>query len=375
VKAILVLEDGTVFEGESVGQAGRALGEVVFDTAMVGYQQAFTDPSFRGQILTLTYPLIGNYGTNDEDYESPRCQIAGLVVKEVCHAPSNFRSGESLGRFLRRHGVVGITGVDTRALTRRLRTAGVMMGAISTDETGEETLQRIRSSPGYDDTDLVEIVSTGEPYDWPPNGGVYGLEAGLRIVVLDYGIRRSILRNLCELGCRPLVMPCRATAAEVLAERPDGVLLSPGPGDPARLGYAVETVRGLLGEVPILGICLGNQMLAYALGAKTFKLKFGHRGGNHPVRCLLTGRVRITSQNHGYAVDGDSLAGTPARVSQVNLNDGTVEGLECPELRAFSIQYHAEASPGPLDSRGIFKQFVQRIREPERWEEIEPEVW
>ena len=375
MKAILVLEDGTVFEGESIGRAGRTLGEVVFDTAMVGYQQAFTDPSFRGQILTLTYPLIGNYGTNDEDYESPRCQIAGLVVKEVCHAPSNFRSGESLGQFLKRHEVVGIAGVDTRALTRRLRTAGVMMGAISTDETGEEALQRIRSSPGYDDTDLVEIVSTGEPYDWPPNGGVYGLEAGLRIVVLDYGIRRSILRNLCELGCRPLVMPCRATAAEVLAERPDGVLLSPGPGDPARLGYAVETVRGLLGEVPILGICLGNQMLAYALGAKTFKLKFGHRGGNHPVRCLLTGRVRITSQNHGYAVDGDSLAGTPARVSQVNLNDGTVEGLECPELRAFSIQYHAEASPGPLDSRGIFKQFVQRIREPERWEEIEPEVW
>ena len=375
MKAILVLEDGTVFEGESIGRAGRTLGEVVFDTAMVGYQQAFTDPSFRGQILTLTYPLIGNYGTNDEDYESPRCQIAGLVVKEVCHAPSNFRSGESLGRFLRRHGVVGITGVDTRALTRRLRTAGVMMGAISTDETGEEALQRIRSSPGYDDTDLVEIVSTGEPYDWPPDGGVYGLEAGLRIVVLDYGIRRSILRNLCDLGCRPLVMPCRATTAEVLAERPDGVLLSPGPGDPARLGYAVETVRGLLGEVPILGICLGNQMLAYALGGKTFKLKFGHRGGNHPVRCLLTGRVRITSQNHGYAVDGDSLAGTPARVSQVNLNDGTVEGLECPELRAFSIQYHAEASPGPLDSRGIFKQFVQRIREPERWEEIEPEVW
>jgi len=375
VKAILVLEDGTLFEGESIGQPGRTLGEVVFDTAMVGYQQAFTDPSFRGQILTLTYPLIGNYGTNDEDYESPRCQIAGLVVKEVCHAPSNFRSGESLGQFLKRHEVVGIAGVDTRALTRRLRTAGVMMGAISTDETGEEALQRIRSSPGYDDTDLVEIVSTGEPYDWPPDGGVYGLEAGLRIVVLDYGIRRSILRNLCDLGCRPLVMPCRATTAEVLAERPDGVLLSPGPGDPARLGYAVETVRGLLGEVPILGICLGNQMLAYALGGKTFKLKFGHRGGNHPVRCLLTGRVRITSQNHGYAVDGDSLAGTPARVSQVNLNDGTVEGLECPDLRAFSIQYHAEASPGPLDSRGIFKQFVQRIREPERWEEIEPEVW
>jgi len=381
VKAILVLEDGSVFEGQSIGRPGRALGEVVFDTAMVGYQQAITDPSFRGQILTFTYPLIGNYGTNREDFESPRCQVAGLVVRELCEVPSNFRSENSLQEFLARHGVVGIAGVDTRALTRRLRTVGVMMGAISTDETPEEALRRVEESPDYGDLDLVAQVSTPTPYEWSPHHGAgaaqvqVGPEDRPRIVALDYGIRASILRNLYELGCRPIVLPCKATAEQVLEEEPDGVVLSPGPGDPARLGYATETIRGLLGRVPIFGICLGNQMLAYALGGKTFKLKFGHRGGNHPVRDLTTGRVRITSQNHGYAVDPESMVRTAARVSQINLNDGTVEGLECPDLRAFSIQYHAEASPGPLDSKGIFKQFVGRIREPGRWEEIVAEVY
>ena len=381
MKAILVLEDGTVFEGESVGRPGRALGEVVFDTAMVGYQQALTDPSFKGQLLTFTYPLIGNYGTNDEDYESPRFQAAGLIVKEMCEVPSNFRCEESLDEFLKSHGVVGIAGVDTRALTRRLRRAGVMMGAISTDESPEEALKRIKASPAYGEVDLVEQVSTPTPYEWQP-----GQEAGtaqarmdfeqrLKIVVMDYGIRAGILRNLHGLGCRAIVMPCKATAEQVLEEKPDGVVLSPGPGDPERLGYAIETVRGLLGKTPIFGICLGNQMLAYALCGKTFKLKFGHRGGNHPVRDLTTGRVRITSQNHGYAVDPASLMGSEAKVSQINLNDETVEGLEAPGLRAFSIQYHAEASPGPLDSKGIFRQFVERIREPERWSEIVAEVY
>jgi len=380
VRAILVLQDGTVYEGVSIGQPGRALGEVVFDTAMVGYQQAFTDPSFRGQILTLTYPLIGNYGTNDEDYESSRCQIAGLVVKEMCEVPSNFRSTETLGGFLKRHGVVGISGVDTRGLTRKLRDVGVMMGAISTDETPQEALQRIKNSPAYGEVDLVPQVSTASLYQWAPVGRPGGEarprggEEGLRIAVVDYGIRASILRNLWELGCQPIVMPCASTAEEVLAAQPDGVLLSPGPGDPRRLGYAVETVRGLLGKVPIFGICLGSQVLGYALGGEIFKLKFGHRGGNHPVRDEITGRIRITSQNHGYAVDRESMAKSPAIVSQINLNDGTVEGIECPSLRAFAIQYHAEASPGPLDSRGIFKQFLQRIREPERWEEIVAEV-
>jgi carbamoyl-phosphate synthase small subunit len=388
LKAILVLTDGTVFEGESIGIPGRTLGEVVFSTGMVGYQQAFTDPSFRGQILTLTYPLIGNYGTNDEDYESPQCQIAGLVVKEICEAPSNFRSTESLGDFLKRHNVIGVKGVDTRALTRKLRDVGVMMGAISTDETPAEALQRIKDNPGYGDTDFVQLVSTAEPYEWRPPHPSFpsrGLERGgpqnkgedterLRIAVIDYGIRVSILGNLYLLGCLPIVLPCSATADEVLALKPDGVLLSPGPGDPARLGPQVEAVRQLLGKKPILGICLGNQLIGHAIGGKTFKLKFGHRGGNHPVQCRITKRVRITSQNHGYAVDADSLAKSPGAASQINLNDGTVEGIECPDLRAFSIQYHAEASPGPLDSRGIFGQFVQRIREPERWEQIEPEV-
>jgi carbamoyl-phosphate synthase small subunit len=371
LKAVLVLKDGTVFEGESIGQPGRTLGEVVFDTTMVGYQQCLTDPSFRGQILAFTYPLIGNYGANREDFESERCQTAGIVVRELCEAPSNFRSGFPLGQFLTEHGVVGIAGVDTRALTRKLRTAGVMMGAISTDETPAEVLTRINANPGYGDMDLVEVVSTAEPYEWQPAATPGD---GPRIVALDYGMRRSILRNLSALGCRVIVMPCKTTADQVLEERPDGVILSPGPGDPARLGYAVATVRGLLGKVPVFGICLGNQLLGAALGGTTFKLKFGHRGGNHPVKCLQTGRITITSQNHGYALDAASLDGTGAIISRVNLNDQTVEGLECPDLRAFSIQYHAEASPGPLDSRGIFKQFVDRIREPKRWTGIAAEV-
>lgn len=380
MRAILVLEDGTVFEGQSIGRAGRTLGEVVFDTAMVGYQQCLTDPSLRGQILTFTYPLIGNYGANSEDFESSICQAAGVVVREACEEPSNFRSEGKLGGFLQEQGVVGIAGVDTRALTRKLRTVGVMMGAISTDESADEVLRRIKESPSYGDIDLVEQVSTPTPYEWQP-----GLTSGrsqprmdfedrLKIVCMDYGIRESILRNLHALGCRCIVMPCKATAEQVLEEKPDGVLLSPGPGDPKRLTYAVECVKGLVEEVPIFGICLGNHLLATALGGTTFKLKFGHRGGNHPVKDLKTGRVTITSQNHGYAVDAQSVQGTGAVVSRINLNDDTVEGLECESLRAFSIQYHAEASPGPLDSRGIFKQFVDRMREPDRWAQIAPEV-
>jgi carbamoyl-phosphate synthase small subunit len=374
VKATLVLSDGTVFEGGSIGQPGRALGEVVFSTGMVGYQQAFTDPSFRGQILTLTYPLIGNYGTNGEDYESSCCQIAGLVVKEMCDMPSNFRCQESLGSFLTRHSVVGIAGIDTRALTRKLRDVGVMMGAISTDETVGEVLRRIADNPYYGDIDFVQMVSTKQPYEWKPKGGDADTEDRLKIVVLDYGIRESILRNLWSVGCRPIVLPCTATAADILEEKPDGVLFSPGPGDPRRLDYAIVAMQGVLGRVPVLGICLGNQLLGCAVGGSIFKLKFGHRGGNHPVKCLLSGRIRITSQNHGYAVDADSIGSNGPVISMLNLNDNTVEGLEYPQERAFSIQFHAEASPGPLDSRGIFKQFVQRIRHPEQWRECVAEV-
>jgi len=381
VKAILLLEDGTVYEGKSIGKPGRALGEVVFDTAMVGYQQCLTDPSFRGQILTFTYPLIGNYGSNDEDFESGQCQAAGLVVREICDEPSNFRSDGSLNDFMKQHGLIGIAGVDTRALTRKLRNVGVMMGAISTDETPAEALKRIADSPKYAEVDLVELVSTPNPYEWQPGvrlGKVQpriDFDDRLRIVAMDYGIRESILHNLHRLSCRCIVMPAKATADQVLEEKPDGVLLSPGPGDPARLGYVMDTVRGLLGKVPIFGICLGNHMLTHALGGKTFKLKFGHRGGNHPVKDFTTGRVRITSQNHGYAADPATLEGSGVEITQINLNDQTVEGLDHAGLRAFSIQYHAEASPGPLDSKGIFKQFVQRIREPKRWREILPEVW
>ena len=376
MKAILALEDGTVFEGESIGRTGCTIGEVVFDTAMVGYQQCLTDPSFRGQILTFTYPLIGNYGANSEDFESSRCQAAGLVVREVCGDPSNFRSESQLGAFAHEHALVGIAGIDTRALTRRLRTIGVMMGGVSTEDTAEELLKKVKDSPDYGDIDLVAQVSTPTPYEWQPGLSAdhaqprMDFDERLKIVCMDYGIRESILRNLHALGCRCLVMPCSVTAEEVLGEKPDGVLLSPGPGDPKHLGYAVECVKGLLGKVPIFGICLGNQMLATALGGDTFKLKFGHRGGNHPVKDLRTGRVTITSQNHGYAVDAESLEASGARISRINLNDDTVEGLECDDLRAFSIQYHAEASPGPLDSRPIFEQFVQRIREPQRWSEI-----
>jgi carbamoyl-phosphate synthase small subunit len=324
--------------------------------------------------------MIGNYGSNDEDFESAHCQAAGVVVRELCDVPSNFRSREGLGDFLRRHGVVGIAGVDTRAITRKLRRVGVMMGTISTDETPDKALARVKESPGYGEMDLVELVSTPTPYEWEPGRMSRIAQArtdhdgALRIVVVDYGVRRSILKNLHALGSRPIVLPCRARAEHVLEEKPDGVLLSPGPGDPRRLDYAVKTVQALLGEVPLFGICLGNQLLGHALGGDIFKLKFGHRGGNHPVRCNMTGMVRITSQNHGYSVRPESLEGSGATVSQTNLNDDTVEGIECPEMRAFSIQYHAEASPGPLDSRGIFGQFVRRIRDPDRWREIVPEV-
>ena len=376
MKAILALEDGTVFEGESIGKTGCTIGEVVFDTVMVGYQQCLTDPSFRGQILTFTYPLIGNYGANSEDFESGRCQAAGLVVREVCSDPSNFRSETSLNEFAREYGLVGIAGIDTRALTRRLRTVGVMMGGVSTEDTGDELLRKVKESPGYGDIDLVAEVSTENPYEWQPGLAAENAQPRmefddrLKIVCVDYGIRESILRNLHALGCRCLVMPCGVTSADVLEEKPDGVLLSPGPGDPKLLDYAVDCVKGLLGKVPLFGICLGNQLLATALGGDTFKLKFGHRGGNHPVKDLRTGRVTITSQNHGYAVEEESIEGSGARISRINLNDNTVEGLECDNLRAFSIQYHAEASPGPLDSRPIFEQFIRRIREPDRWAEI-----
>ena len=355
MRAILALEDGTVFEGESLGAPGRTYGEVVFNTGMTGYQEILTDPSYAGQIVCLTYPLVGNYGINEEDFESRRVQVEGFVVRESEETPSNWRSGKSLDSFLKSRELVAIEGVDTRALTRELRVRGVMMGAISTDESPDQILDRIRHSPGYGGIDFVRKVTAEEPYVWKAEG-----ERKRRVALLDCGVKYNIMRSLAQLGCETTVFPCTATPEQILEHDPDGIMLSPGPGDPAELGYVVETVKNLAGKKPLMGVCLGNQLLAYAYGSRTFKLKFGHRGSNHPVKDLATGRVYITSQNHGYAVDPNELTGG-MEVAHLNLNDGTVEGLRHRELPIFSIQYHPEASPGPADSGYFFKQFVEMI--------------
>ena len=361
--AHLVLEDGSVYRGEAFGAGRSAHGEVVFSTSMTGYQEMLTDPSFAGQIVVPTYPLIGNYGINERDFESARVQVAGFVVREHSARPSHTLSTSTLDEFLKAQGVTGISGVDTRAITRRLRTRGVMKGLIAVDETPEQALARLRDLPDYGDTDFVQRVSTAEPYDWDnpvttDNSDVR--ERPYRILVDDCGLKYNILRMLRARGCEVKVLPARTTADDILALKPDGVVMSPGPGDPELLDYAVETARGIAGRVPILGICLGNQMIGRAFGGKTFKLKFGHRGANHPVKDLATGRVYITAQNHGYAVDPDSLP-SELQVSHVNLNDGTVEGLRHTTMPIMTIQYHSEASPGPLDNEYIFDRFIDMV--------------
>jgi len=368
-KAILVLEDGTTFEGTSLGASGRAFGEVVFNTSMTGYQEILTDPSYRGQMVTMTYPLIGNYGTSPEDFESRQCQVSGFIVSQECPMPSSWRSQKPLQQFLAENGVVGIQGIDTRALTRRLRTEGVMMGTISTDETPQEALQRLRRSPKYSEVDFVEKVSTPEPYLWKgypadlPPDLASKTKLAPRVVVVDYGVKFNILRILAAHDCEVIVVPCRSTADQVLQYQPDGILLSPGPGDPVTLPYGRQTVEGLLGRLPMMGICMGHQLLGWALGGKLFKLKFGHHGGNHPVKDLTTGRVYITAQNHGYALEEESLKKVGAEVSHLNLNDDTVEGLRHKEWPVFSVQYHGEGAPGPEDSRYLFDEFVKRVNE------------
>lgn len=362
----LVLSDGTVYEGRPLGAVGETTGEVVFNTGMTGYQEILTDPSYAGQIVLLTYPLIGNYGINDDDFESDRLQPAGFIVKEACDLPSNWRSTKSLHQFLTERGMVGIQGVDTRAIAKKIRTGGVTMGCI-THQDPRAALETLRQAQSYEETDFVYSVTTKAPYAWG-FAGQEPIEAPaegyrFRLVALDCGLKHNILRRFAALGVRSVVLPATTSAEEVLAWNPDGVLLSPGPGDPARLETVVETVRGLLGAKPLFGICLGNQLLCHAIGGRTYKMKFGHRGSNHPVKDLLDGSVTITSQNHGYAVDPDSLLGTGAEVTQINLNDGSVEGLRIPALRAMSIQYHPEAAPGPWDSRKYFVQFVEAMAE------------
>lgn len=357
-KAILTLEDGTTYEGLSIGAAGTTTGEAVFSTCMTGYQEMLTDPSFAGQLLTLTYPLIGNYGVAPQDFESKKVQVQGFIIKDLCGGPSNWRSSGTLDDFLKGHGVVGICGVDTRALTKHLRVRGVMMGGITTEGGPDVVLKSIADNPGYGTVDFVRKVSAEKPYTWKDTAGV---EKKYNVSLVDLGVKYNIIRSLAANGCSVTVYPCDATAEQVLENDPDGVVISPGPGDPALLDYALNTVKGLIGKKPILGICLGHQLLGRAFGSSTFKLKFGHRGGNHPVKDLATGRVYITSQNHGYAVDADGLKGSGAEVAHINMNDGTVEGLRHRDLPIFSIQYHPEASPGPHDSGYLFMQFLDSL--------------
>jgi carbamoyl-phosphate synthase small subunit len=362
MRCLLVLEDGAVYDGASIGAKGTAVGQVVFSTAMTGYQEMLTDPSYAGQLLTLTYPLIGNYGIAEEDFESRRVQVAGFVIKQLCEVPSNWRSAGDLDGFLRRHDVVGIQGIDTRALTRRLRVHGVMMGLLTTELSRDEALAKLRAAPGYDATDFVRRVTTEAPYVWPAER-LSGERPARRVALVDCGVKFNIMRRLASYGCETTVFPCTTPVAQLLEMDPDGIAFSPGPGDPSLLGYLVETASALIGKKPIFGICLGNQIVGCAFGGATFKLPFGHRGGNHPVKDLRTGRVTITSQNHGYALDPAGLEGSGMEVSHVNLNDGTVEGLRHRELPIFTIQYHPEASPGPQDSAYLFDEFVKAMEQ------------
>jgi len=363
-RALLVLEDGSIYRGRAFAGEGEVLGEVVFNTGMTGYQEILTDPSYKGQIVAMTYPLIGNTGINPEDMESDNLHLEGFVVREYQDYVSNWRSRQDLKSFLESHGKLGVEGIDTRALTRRIRITGAMRGILSTETDNVEILlSRVRAYPGLVGRDLVKEVSCREPYRW--KGGAQQKMPSVasghrRVVVLDCGVKFNILRNLERRGCEVLVLPATATGDEILALRPDGVLLSNGPGDPAALPYIVEAVRALLGEVPLFGICLGHQVLGQAVGGRTAKLKFGHHGINQPTKNRRSGRVEITSQNHGFVVLPESIPGERETV-QENLNDRTSEGIAYPALRAFSVQYHPEAAPGPHDAEYLFDEFIDAI--------------
>ena len=373
MKAILVLEDGTTFEGSSFGNGGEAIGEVVFNTSLSGYQEILTDPSYKGQIVVMTYPEIGNYGVNPQDVESRGLFLEGFVVRNYNPVPSNFRSRQPLHSYLKKNKIPGIEGIDTRALTRHLRDHGSKMGIISTrDFDKKRLLKKVRGTPGLVGRDLVKEVTSKKAYVWkertwrltpsPRPSPRNRREGGpLKVIAYDFGIKQNILRSLVDAGCDVTVVPASTPASAVLAKKPDGVFLSNGPGDPEPVTYAIDSIRGLVGKVPIFGICLGHQLLGLALGGKTYKLKFGHHGGNQPVMDLSTGRVEITAQNHGFAVDTDSLKGK-AVLTHINLNDKTVEGLKLTKVPAFSVQYHPEASPGPHDAHYLFGRFVEMMK-------------
>jgi carbamoyl-phosphate synthase small subunit len=385
MKAVLALADGRCYEGTAFGAEGEATGEVVFNTSMTGYQEILTDPSYEGQLVAMTYPQIGNVGVNPEDVESRKPFVKGFIVKEYTPNPSNWRATQPLHEYMKQQGIVGIHGIDTRSLVRHLRDAGAQEGIISTLSHDRDALvAKAKDSPGLIGRDLVRNVTCNEGYDW--DEGLWNLEGGYKrrspaagaggrtrarkgsfgaptlfVVAYDYGIKYNILRNLAETGCRVKVIPAHTPAEDVLALNPDGVFLSNGPGDPDAVPYAKENVRKLLGKKPVFGICLGHQIMGLALGGKTYKLKFGHHGGNQPVMDLTTQKVEITSQNHGFAVDADSLKGA-AEVTHLNLNDNTVEGLAHRDLPIFSVQYHPESSPGPHDASYLFRRFVELMK-------------
>ena len=387
--AYLILEDGSVFQGQRLGAQKEVIGEVVFNTSMTGYQEMLTDPSYGGQILVPTYPMIGNYGTSEADVESTRVQVTGFVVREDCDAPSHPLSEGTVDDYLSQNGIPGVSGIDTRAVTRKLRSSGVMMGMITSNRSVSHAMQVLEDAPRYGEFDFVRDVSTDEIYTWEGDAGersrayrdlrARALQGGMgrgvkatvsegdiredliKIVVNDYGVKLNILRSLRARGCDVVVVPDDASAAEILRQKPDGVMLSPGPGDPELLDRSVDTAKGLIGKVPIMGICLGHQVIARSFGADTFKLHFGHRGGNQPVKDLESGRVYVTAQNHGYAVDSEGLP-AELEISHLNLNDDTVEGLRHRDLPIMTIQYHSEASPGPHDSEYLFDRFLKMIQ-------------